>query len=201
MGSGHKKNRWVCMHFARWCGFPQNVRKRLLQANGGARAAPRPLDEWLLGHWGPCARAQNHLPRAQRVLVGRPSIGYIMYTTFLEYMHLYTSKIRRIKHVSSNTIEYKQDTNGIRLRTRYNSTLKRHHFYVKTTPHPQAQRVLHGILGIHLCFDPLFNDASCSVTMDRMLAVPLWRRGAARPPFHPRAVVARRKGGTGGVRN
>jgi hypothetical protein len=33
------------------------------------------------------------------------------------FEHEYTSRIRRIKHVFLNTIEYKQDTNGIRLDT------------------------------------------------------------------------------------
>ena len=54
----HKKSVGFACIFARWCGFPQNVRKRLLRANGGARAAPRPLDEWLLGHWVGAPAAQ-----------------------------------------------------------------------------------------------------------------------------------------------
>ena len=44
-------------------------------------------------------------------------LGYAFENTVRYPEHEYTSKIRRIKHVSSNTIEYKQDTNGIRLDT------------------------------------------------------------------------------------
>ena len=90
-GRGTKKIGRVCMHFCAVLRFPA---KAVLRRNGGARAAPRPLDEWLLGHWG--ARA-SVVPRETE----RES---------LEWPNLSVTRLRGVRYASVTASESVQDT-------------------------------------------------------------------------------------------